>query len=92
MCPRSSDPFYVVTWYIYNGSLLLGHTALSIAGGEMPRGANIYPLPGSGFARRFSPSLLGIYARVAATGFYYGLLSSSLPVIQLSLQNNTKDH
>ena len=26
MCPRSSDPFYIVTYYMKWGSLLLGHT------------------------------------------------------------------
>ena len=28
VCPRSSDPFYKVTYYKKNGSLLLGHTLL----------------------------------------------------------------
>ena len=27
VCPRSSDPFYIVNYYI-NGWLLLGHTAV----------------------------------------------------------------
>ena len=26
MCPISSDPFYIVTYYMKRGSLLLGHT------------------------------------------------------------------
>ena len=27
ICPGSSDPFYIVTYYILNGSRLLGHVA-----------------------------------------------------------------
>ena len=26
VCPRSSDPFYIISYYIQNGSLLHGHT------------------------------------------------------------------
>ena len=29
VCPRSSDPFYIVSYY-KNGSLLLGHTVISV--------------------------------------------------------------
>ena len=28
--PRSSDPFYIVTYYIYNGSLLPGHIVIHL--------------------------------------------------------------
>ena len=35
MCPRSSDPFYVVTYFI-NGSLLLGHVVFYFTGVYIP--------------------------------------------------------
>ena len=40
MCPRGSDPFYIVTYYI-NGSLLLEHTVNEFTEGQKAGGSGL---------------------------------------------------